>query len=88
MIITLILNAIVILLLAIFSGLDDITVLPTILGFNIDSALVSGMGYINTFMVAFWPLRLMFDGFLILMGYYAIKMVLTFILGHRAPGGR
>lgn len=84
----LLLSAVVMILSAIFAGFKTVTTLPTIFGFDIDASLVQGMGYANTFMTYFWPLRIMFNGFIFLMGYYSIKMILSFILGHRSPGGK
>lgn len=86
MITNLALNIIVLFLGAIFSWLPTITNLPNILGFDIDAALVTGMGQFNQFANTFWPLKLMFQGFLVIMIYFGIKMALRFLLGHRAPG--
>jgi len=85
MIINLILNVVVLILGAIFSWLPQVTVLPNIVGYDIDTALNNGIGQMYVFFNAFWPLEIMFQGFLFLLGYYAIKMVLKFFLGSRAP---
>jgi hypothetical protein len=55
-------------------------------GFDIDTALLNGVGQLKFFFTIFWPIADMFLGFLFLMGYYGLKMLLGFILGHRAPG--
>ena len=73
------------LLTAVFDWLPKITTLPTILGVDIDAQLTAGMGFFYTYTAAVWPIRDVFVGFLILLSYYAIKMVLRFFLGHRAP---
>lgn len=73
-------------LTVIFYVLPTVTTLPTIGGFDIDSALVSGMGGFDTFINIVWPIAIVWDGFIILMGYYSIKMLFKFVLGHRAPG--
>jgi ABC-type phosphate/phosphonate transport system permease subunit len=86
MIINLLIGLITLILGAIFSWLPIVTTLPTIAGFDIDGALVTGMGQFNTFVTTFWPLDYMFKAFLVLMGYYGLKMLITFFLGHRAPG--
>lgn len=86
MIINLLLNVVVLILGAIFSWLPQVTTLPTIVGYDIDTALTTGVGQLKTFMIAFWPIGIMFQGFLVIMGYYAIKMVLGFFLGSRSPG--
>lgn len=85
MITTLILNIIIMFVGALFFWLPEITALPTIVGYDIDTALVNGVGNLNVWLNAFWPLKYMIGGFLALMFYYGIKMVLIFLLGHRAP---
>lgn len=71
----------------VFSWLPVVTSLPTIGGFNLDAALVTGMGQFWTYANAFWYVSDVFVGFTILLTYYGIKLVLKLILGHRAPGG-
>jgi len=71
---------------AIFSFLPLVETLPQIGGFDIDASLMSGIGGFQTFITAIWPLYDVWLGFLFLMSYYAIKMLLKFFLGHRAPG--
>ncbi len=88
MIINLLLNTLVLILGAIFSWLPTVTKLPTIGGFDIDTALSTGMGEFHTFVNSFWLFRDIFVGFIFLMGYYIIKIVVTLFLGHRAPGGK
>lgn len=85
MIISLLLNILVLIIGVIFSWLPNVDTLPSILGYDIDGALVTGMGYARTFFVTFWPLTILFEGFGILMIYYVIKMTLRFFIGHRAP---
>lgn len=86
MIIAFLLNFVVLIIGAIFSLLPAVETLPTIGGFDIDAALVTGIGQLNAFVTAFWPVKIMFVGFLFLMGYYAFKIGLKFLIGHRAPG--
>lgn len=86
MLITLTLKAIVGLLGVLLSWLPDVTTLPNILDYDIDATLVSGMGMFNSFASAFWPVQIVFSGFLFLTIYFSIKMILKFFLGHRAPG--
>lgn len=71
---------------AAFSWLPQVTALPTIAGIDIDAALNTGMGSFLSFAKAVWPIYDVYLGFLVLTGYYAIKVVLRFFLGHRAPG--
>lgn len=68
-----------------FSWLPDVETLPTIGGYDIDGALVLGMGQFNSFIETFWAIGIMFQGFLFIAGYFAIKMVLQLFLGHRTP---
>ncbi len=85
MIVILILNFISIALGFIFGWLPVVDKLPTIGGFDIDAALVTGMGQFNNFIQTFWPIQILMQGFLVLMGYYAIKMLVRFFFGSRAP---
>ncbi len=88
MIIGLILNVFIATLAIVFNvvGLPTITTLPTINGYDIDAALVGGMSAFWTYANAVWPVRDMFLGFMALAFYFAVKMLLQFFLGHRAPG--
>jgi hypothetical protein len=86
MIINLLVNFIVLVFGALFSFFPVVLKLPTVFGFDIDTAMAAGMGSLNTFMTSFWPIKYMFMGFLAIMAYYGLKMIVTFLLGHRAPG--
>lgn len=83
MLITLLLNVVILILGAIFSWLPEVLTIPTIVGYDIDTALVNGIGQLNTFLDAMWPIKIMFGGFLVIMGYYFVKMVLKLFLGSR-----
>lgn len=85
MIINLLLNVVVLFIGALFSWLPQVTTLPYIVDYDIDTALVNGVGQLRTFFEAFWVLGIMFQGFIFLLGYYSIKMVLKFFLGSRSP---
>jgi len=85
MLIMLLLNVVVVALGGIFVWLPEVLVLPDIVGYNIDGALVMGMGYVNRVFETIWPLAIMWTGFQYLMAYYIIKMGVKFLLGHRAP---
>ena len=87
MIVNLFLNLIVLFIGAIFSWLPQVTTLPMIAGYDIDTALVSGMGQFHAFTQTFWPIQDMFYAFLFLMVYYITITGIRFFLGHRAPGG-
>lgn len=86
MIIAFLFNLIVLVIGAIFSILPEVSTLPSVGGFDIDAALVAGIGQLNAFFTAFWPLSIMFQGFLVIMGYHALKIGIKFLIGHRAPG--
>ena len=86
MITNMILNIIVLFLGAIFSWLPQVTTLPMIGSYDIDTALVNGVGELRAFMIAFWPVEIMFQGFLFLILYYMLKATVKFFLGHRTPG--
>ncbi len=86
MVINLLINVITLLLGSIFSHFPSVTTLPPIFGYDIDTAMVSGMGGFNTFITTFWPVKYMFEGFLAILAYFGIKMVARLLLGHRAPG--
>lgn len=63
----------------------SVSTLPTIGGFDIDAALVLGVAQLRSFMEAFWFLQTLFAGFLALVFYYLLKIVLRTLIGHRAP---
>jgi hypothetical protein len=85
MIIVFLINVIVAILSIIFGWLPDVLTLPNINGYDIDTAFANGMGQLNTIMSSVWVLQYLFGGFLFIMGYHLIKMVLKFILGSRSP---
>jgi hypothetical protein len=72
-------------LTAAFSWLPKVDALPHILGVDIDAQLSSGVGMLYAFSSAVWPIADVFEGLLVLLGYYGIKMIMRFFLGHRAP---
>lgn len=73
------------LLNAVFSFLPTVSALPTILGYNTDAALVQAVGSFNSLIQSIWPLRDLFVAAMFWMGYLALKMMLRFLLGSRAP---
>lgn len=86
MIINLLLNVFILFIGAIFSWLDVVETLPQIGGYDIDTALVNGVGQMNQFFFTFWYLQIMFYGFLFLLGYFAVKNIIKFFLGSHTPG--
>lgn len=86
MILQLLLDFVVKLINSIFGIFPLITKLPTVIGVDIDSALVTGVGQLRSFTSVFWPIGYMIDGALVIFGYYGLKMLLKLFLGHRTPG--
>lgn len=85
MIVVLIINILIGFLGIILSWLPDVTTLPTMFGYNIDSALVNGVGQVNLITQVFWPLHYVFLGFGTILGYYVVKITFKLFLGSRAP---
>lgn len=73
------------LLNAVFSFLPSITALPTILGYNTDSAMLQGVGSFQSFSASIWPLRDLFVAALFWVGYLSLKLIVRVFLGSRAP---
>ena len=76
----------IIILSILFSWTGVVDSLPSIGGYNLDSALVGGVAMFQTYADSVWPIRDVFIGFGFMLTYYTIKMILKFFLGHRAPG--
>ena len=70
---------------AIVSWLPSVTTLPTIGGVDIDTALVQGVGQTYGFANAIWVIHDVLIGAAVIWGYYAIKLVVRLVIGHRAP---
>lgn len=85
MIINFLLNIVVLVLSIIFGWLPLIEKLPSIVGYDIDTALSNGMGQLAFVISNVWPLQVFFQGFLFLMGYFVLKMVVKVFFGSRAP---
>lgn len=86
MIINLILNILVDAISVVFIAFDPITTLPVVGGVDIDANLVTAIGWFNRITVALWPLAVMMEAFLFIMGWYVIKLTLKLFLGSRTPG--
>lgn len=76
-------NTLVMFIGALFTLFPVVTVLPTIGGYDIDTALVTGISQLYTFADAFWYITVILQGFGILMAYYGIKLAIRFFFGHR-----
>lgn len=85
MIISLLLNVVTLIVGSIFTLFPAVTKLPVMFGFDIDAAFVSGMGIVYRVYSVFWPLQIVLNGALFLLGYYLLKLGIRFLFGHRAP---
>lgn len=65
--------------------LPKVTTLPSMFGFDIDTALTTGMASFYSFIQYIWPIKIVFQGFLVLLAYHGIKLIAKAILGSRAP---
>ena len=86
MIFTAILNLLVNIVNVIMALFPDASKLPTIAGYDIDTALQNASGQFHYFMTVVWPIGVLFQGFLVLMAYYLLKMIVRLFLGSRIPG--
>lgn len=86
MIINLILNLLVDILAILFYPFDPIVTLPEIGGVDIDTYLLTAIGWLNRIFEVVWPLEIVFHASLFIMGYYATKLILKLFLGSRTPG--
>ena len=85
MIITWILTFIITVLSAIFSIMPTVTTIPPIGGYDIDTALVTGVAQAYTLFNSVWPITDVLLGAAFMWAYFTIKVLLRIILGHRAP---
>lgn len=85
MLIQALLGAVIDFINALVGWLPLVDKLPTVLGFNLDGALVMAVGMMRTLFTTFWVLGIVFEGFIALMGYYSIKMIAKLLLGSRTP---
>lgn len=69
----------------IFALAPSVDKLPNIAGYDIDTVLATNVGIFWRFAQVFWPLQILIQGFVFLMGYYLIKLVFKVILGSRLP---
>jgi hypothetical protein len=85
MIINFLVNVVLLTIGAVLGQLPEIKTLPTFMGFDIDGALVHGVGNMYSFLGAFWPILYLFNGFLAIIGYHISKIALRFLIGNRIP---
>lgn len=72
MIVTILFALVTLLLTAVFQYVPVITELP----YGIDSILVTGMTYLHAIIAVFPPLGIMLSGFLIILGFKTLMLVL------------
>jgi hypothetical protein len=70
---------------AMLSFLPTVLVLPTINGYDIDSALVTGVGQAYNFANYIWPVRDVLLGAVVLWAFHGLMIFVRLLLGHRAP---
>lgn len=63
-----------------------VTHLPLIGGYDIDATLTTNIGYVYRFFYYVWVLGDVMLGALFLWGYYAAKVMVRTLLGHRGFG--
>lgn len=68
---------------ALFSWLPQVTALPTVFGFNSDTALSTVFGYWNGFIQVVWPLEIVWYWILFYYFFRISLLGLKFILGQR-----
>jgi len=68
-----------------FALLPTVTVLPSIAGFDIDTAIGNGVAVLYRLFELFWPLEILLQGLLFLLGYFALKLLVKVFFGSRLP---
>lgn len=84
MIFNFLISVVVLFIGAVTQWLPIVTTIPSIGGFDLDGALVTGISAFSRFTLYFWPIRILFIAFLWVMGYYAIKKIVILFMGKRA----
>ena len=80
-----ILQAVVQAFVVFLSWLPLVTTLPTIAGFDIDSALVSTIGQFYTFANVVWPIYDVMIGAAFIWSFHLLMLFIKALIGHRAP---
>ncbi len=70
---------------AMVSFLPLVGTLPTINGYDIDSALVTGVGQAYNFANTVWPIRDVLLGAIVLWTFHGLMLFVKLLLGSRAP---
>ena len=72
---------------SVFSFLPVVTTLPTVDGVDLDTTMQNAVSFFNALTHSgFWMIGDVWTGALALMTYYALKMLMRFLLGTRTPG--
>ena len=85
MLITAILNLLSAIFKAMFFFLPAVNTLPTIAGYDIDTALVTGVGQAYQFATYIWPIYDVLIGAMFIWTFHIGMLFLRLLLGHRAP---
>ena len=85
MLITSFLSVVTAFVAALVSFLPLVTTLPTINGYDIDAALVTGVAQAYAFADVVWPVRDVLIGAAFLWAFHAIMLFVKLVLGSRAP---
>lgn len=68
-------------------NLQPVITLPQVLGIDVDSLLLQGVGMSKEFFFTFWAIGDMFVAALVILSYLVLKNIaLRTFLGHRTPG--
>lgn len=68
-----------------FFFLPVVNTLPNIAGYDIDTALVTGVGQAYQFAGVIWPIYDVLLGALVLWTFHALMLFVKLLIGHRAP---
>jgi hypothetical protein len=68
-----------------FFFLPQVNTLPTIAGYDIDTALLQGVGQAYTFASTVWVIWDVLLGALFLWAFHGLMLFIKLLIGHRAP---
>jgi TRAP-type mannitol/chloroaromatic compound transport system permease small subunit len=85
MLISKLLELILNIFMALFFFLPSVSKLPSIAGYDIDTALVTGVGQAYNFAGVVWPIWDVLLGALFLWTFHGLMLFVKLLLGHRAP---
>ena len=85
MLISSLLSVIANVLTVILSFLPAVTTLPNIAGYDIDTALTTGVGQAYQFANVVWPIWDVLLGALFLWTFHLLMLFVRLLIGHRSP---